>query len=202
MQHLNGATNFIVATNHGVELAHAGTLGQIEGVFFEGFALAFAFSTVHGLATTHSVDGRFHGFAGQAILFGNFGGLRFAVGQCQQEQLAGDELVTALDGFFLGGLHQLGQILANADLVVALHLRQLLDGIFRRRAHRCHIGTGALQQRLGAIVLAQHGRQQVQGVDVRVVIAQRQALSIGQGFLEFGGELVDTHESFPSTSNL
>jgi hypothetical protein len=33
----------------------------------------------------------------------------------------------------------------------------------------------------------------VQGIDAVVVVAERQGLGIGQGFLEFGGELVDTH---------
>jgi hypothetical protein len=35
-----------------------------------------------------------------------------------------------------------------------------------------------------------------------VVITQGEALRVGQGFLKFGSELVDTHERLPSTVNL
>ena len=43
LQHLNDAADFVVATDHRVELAHACPLGQIDCVFLEGFALAFGF---------------------------------------------------------------------------------------------------------------------------------------------------------------
>ena len=135
------------------------------------------------------------------MLLGDLGGLGVAVGQRQHKQFAGDELVTALDGFLFRGLHQLAQLGADGDLVVALDLGQLLDGVFHGRGHGRHIRAGALQQGLGAVVLAQHGGQQVQGVDVGVVVTQGQGLGVGQGFLEFGGELVDAHGWLPSTAN-
>ena len=51
----------------------------------------------------------------------------------------------------------------------------------------------SLQQGLRAIGLAQHGQQQMSRFDVGVVIAQRQGLGFAQGFLEFGGEFVESH---------
>ena len=44
-----------------------------------------------------------------------------------------------------------------------------------------------LQQRFGAIVLAQHGRQHVGGLNEGMVLPQGERLGIAQGFLEFGG---------------
>ena len=41
--------------------------------------------------------------------------------------------------------------------------------------------------------LAQQRQQQVNRFDVGVVVAQGQALGLGQGFLEFGGEFVESH---------
>jgi hypothetical protein len=111
----------------------------------------------------------------------------------QQEQLAGDELVVALDGFLLGGLQQLGQVGADLHLVVALHLGQLLDGGVGGLAQAGHIGAGTLEQRARAVVLGQHGGQQVHGFDVGVVVAQGQRLGVAQGFLELGGEFVLSH---------
>ena len=56
------------------------------------------------------------------------------------------------------------------------------------------LGGGALQQGLGALLLAQHGHQQVLGLDVGVVVGQGQALGLAQGFLELGGEFVESHD--------
>ena len=58
-----------------------------------------------------------------------------------------------------------------------------------------HIGTGTLQQRLRAVILAQHRHQQMGWFDVGVVVANSQGLRLRQGFLEFGGQFVKTHES-------
>jgi hypothetical protein len=44
--------------------------------------------------------------------------------------------------------------------------------------------------------LLEHGHQHMRWLDVGMVTAQRQRLSIGQGFLKFGGQFVDTHECF------
>ena len=35
LQHLDGAADFVVAADHRIELALAGALGQVDGVFFQ-----------------------------------------------------------------------------------------------------------------------------------------------------------------------
>jgi len=116
------------------------------------------------------------------------------VGHGQQEQFTGNELITALDGLFLGRLQQRDHVAPDLHLLLAFHLRQFLDGGFGGGRQARHIDTGALQQRLGAVLLAQHGHQQVGRLDVGVVIAQGQRLRFAQGFLEFGGQFVYSHE--------
>jgi hypothetical protein len=142
------------------------------------------------LAAAHGVDGGFEGLARQTGFLGDAGGLALGVGQRQQEHLAGDELVAALDALLLGGLQQLHQVGAGLHLLLALHLRQALDGGIRRLGQRRHVDAGARQQRARAVFLQQHGRQQVLGLDVGVVMAQRQRLGVGEGLLELGGEFV------------
>ena len=56
-----------------------------------------------------------------------------------------------------------------------------------------HIDTGALQQGARAVLLAQHGHQDVLGLDVGVVIAESKRLRLGQRFLEFGCQFVKSH---------
>lgn len=82
---------------------------------------------------------------------------------------------------------------ADLHLVLALHLGQALDGVLRRRLQGGHVGAGTLRQRARALLLPQHGGQQVHGFDIGVVIAQRERLRVGEGFLELGGEFVETH---------
>ena len=93
----------------------------------------------------------------------------------------------------VGPLQQPRQVGTDLHLLLAFDLGQALDGTVHRRLQRPHVGPGALQQRARAVLLAQHGGQQVQGIDVGVVVAQCQGLGVGQGFLELGGELVDSH---------
>jgi hypothetical protein len=53
-----------------------------------------------------------------------------------------------------------------------------------------------LQNGFGAIVLLEHGDQQVLGLYVCMVFAQGQRLGVRQGFLELGGEFVNSHVGF------
>ena len=198
LQHLDGAADFIIAANHGVELAGAGALGQVQAILLQRAALAFGLGAVHLLAAAHGVDGGFQALAGQAVVLGDLGGVALAIGQRQQEEFAGNELVAALDGFLFSGLQHAAQLGAALHLVVPLHLRQALDGSFGRAGQARHVGARALQQRFGAIVLLEHGQQHVHGFDVGVVVGQGQALGIAQGFLELGGEFVETHGSISS----
>ena len=115
------------------------------------------------------------------------------IGQRQQKQLAGDELVTALESFFLRGLQQARQLGAHLHIALLLHARQIGHGLFGQVLELLHIAAGTLQQRARAVVLAQHGHQQVQGVDSGLIRTERQRLRIGQGFLEFGRQFVNSH---------
>ena len=88
LQHLDGAADLVVAADHRVELALAGALGQVQGVFLQRFALAFGIGAVDVLAAAHGLDGRFERLARQAVLAADAADVLLGVGQRQQEQLA------------------------------------------------------------------------------------------------------------------
>ena len=46
-QHLHAAANFFIASDHGIQLAGAGTLGQIDAVFLEGLHRVLSVRVVH-----------------------------------------------------------------------------------------------------------------------------------------------------------
>ena len=197
LQHLDGAADLVVPADHGVELADAGALGQVDAVFLQRLALALGLGVVHLLAAAHGVDSGLEALAREAVFLGDARSLALAVDHGQQEQFAGDELVAALDGLFFGGLQHAAQFGSALHLVLALHGRQALHGGFSSGQQAGHIGSRTLQQRPGAVLLAQHGHEHVHRLDVRVVIAQRERLGVAQGFLELGGEFVETHGPCP-----
>ena len=196
MQHLDRTSDFVVAADHRIELTHAGALGEVDAVFLECLALAFGVGAVDVLAATHGVDGRLQRLAAEAVLPDELASIALVVGQRQQEQLARDELVAALDGLFLGRLQQRAHIAVQRDLFLPVHLRQLLDCGLGACQQSLYIDARALQQGLGAVFLAQHGNQHVGRGDVGVIVAKRQCLGFAQGFLEFGGEFVHSHVFF------
>ena len=79
--------------------------------------------------------------------------------------------------------------------VVALNLGQALDRPGQLLLQARHLGTGTGQQRGGrAVLLVQQGQQQVLGLDELLVAAVGQALGVGEGLLEYGGEFVHAHD--------
>jgi len=78
-----------------------------------------------------------------------------------------------------------------------LNLRQFVHGGLGGTLQTRHVGPRTLQERFGTVRLAQHGEHHVTRLDVRMIGAQGQGLSFAQGFLEFGGEFIQTHVNFP-----
>ncbi len=91
---------------------------------------------------------------------------------------------------------QLVKIVAEQHLAArALHLGDPVEGSGQIRAQFCHLSAGFLQQRPGgAALLVEQRRHQVHRLDVLIVATHRQGLGIGQCLLEFGRQLVHSHE--------
>src|SRR5206468_9871620 len=76
----------------------------------------------------------------------------------------------------------------------AFDFRQPLDRLLQRRLKAWHGNARAREQRGGpAVFLRQQRRQQVLRLDIARVVAEREALGVGQRLLEFGRELVEAH---------
>ena len=116
LQDLDGATDFVVATNHRIELALTRTLGQIHGVFLERLALSLGLGTVDLLSAAHRIDGRFQRALAEARILQNTAGRALVFGQRQQEHFAGDEFVTTLLGVLVSGIEQCCGVTADLHL--------------------------------------------------------------------------------------
>ena len=73
-------------------------------------------------------------------------------------------------------------------------LGRSLDRRLERRLQPGHGDAGAGEQRCGpAVLLGEQRRQQVLRLDEAVVVAEREALGVGERLLELGRELVEAH---------
>jgi hypothetical protein len=197
LQDLDRPADLVVAADHRVELALAGPLGEIHAKLLERLALALGVGAAHVLAAAHGVDGLLQRLSGEAVFFKQAAGLALVVGQRQQKHLAGDELVAALLGGLVGEVEQVAQVAPDRHLAaVALHLGQALEGLAEGGLQPGAIHAGPLQQRRGAaVVLVEQGQQQVLRLDELLVVADGQALGVGEGLLELGGEFVVAHKA-------
>ena len=74
------------------------------------------------------------------MLFGQPARFALVLGQGEQKQFAGDKVVAALLGFFIGQIQQIGQFAANLHFAAdAFHSGQPFNGLFKRRLQRLHI---------------------------------------------------------------
>ena len=70
------------------------------------------------------------------------------IGEREQKQLAGDELIAALPRFLVGEVQQVVEIARHADLAAGpLNFRQPLDRLLERRLKPRHGDAGSRQQR-------------------------------------------------------
>ncbi len=195
LQDLDRAADLVIAADHRVELAGAGALRQIERVLLQRLALAFGLGAVDLLAAAHRLDRSLERLAAGAELLEQRAELQLRVGSGEHEHLARDELVAALGRFLLGRLQQGAHLAPGLDLLSALHLRQPLHGVLERGLQLADVDSGAGEQGLRAVGLRQHRGEHVDGLDVRVLTCQRQALRFPERLLEGRRQLVDSHGS-------
>ena len=199
LQDLDHAADLVVAPDHRVELALTRAVGEVERVLFQRLTLALGLGVLDFLAPAHRLDRLLDGLARPAMLLQQPAGLALVLGQGEQEHLGGDELVTPLLRFLVRDVEEVAKVARQRDLAgSAFHLRQPLDALSEGVTQRRDVDARSLQQRRGAaVLLLQQRQQEVRGLDERVVLAERQALGVGEGLLELGRELVEAHAGTP-----
>ncbi|CAM2150949.1 hypothetical protein PT2222_250042 [Paraburkholderia tropica] len=195
LQDLDRAADFVVAADHGIELAGARALGQVDRVLLERLALAFGVLAMHLRAAAHRDDRGFERLAREAVLARDLARVALVVGDGEQEHFARDIGVVKLLRFLVGLIEQTRELAPDLHVAVgALHLRQAVDGVVERVLQRLNLHAGPRHQRArGTVLLRDERRQQMDRFDVLIVAADGQALCVGECFLKLGGELVDSH---------
>ncbi len=111
LQHLDGAADLIIPSDHRVQPALLGPLGQIDGVFLQGLSLLFRIWVVDRLAIAHLVHGLFQRLFVGPGLAQQFSQWPLIFYRCQHEQFAGDIAVLALLRQLIGLIEQSPQII-------------------------------------------------------------------------------------------
>ena len=136
-QNLDRAADLLVAADHRVELAVAGRLGEVAGIFLQRIIGVLRRRVVGGAALAQGIDGGVQPLGGHAGLGQDLAGFRVLLdGECQQHALDGDEGIARLLGGLLGSVEEAHQLARRLRLRGrAGHFRllgePLLDGRMR-----------------------------------------------------------------------
>src|SRR6185503_18072325 len=127
-KYLNHAANFVIAADHGIELAPACHFGQVATVSFERLVLAFGILIGHALGAADAREGLQDAVPRDLAAFQSLGGRRAAgfSRESEQQVLGAGEFVLELRRLVLSGLKELLTATPEADLSTR-HPRQFVD---------------------------------------------------------------------------
>jgi hypothetical protein len=165
------------------------------------FANAWRFVRLAGHArpAPHLLDRLFERGLRDARLLEQPATLALVADRRDEEHLGGDELVASFLRFLVRDVEQCRQLARHVHLARrALDLGQPADRLRKRLLEGIRVAPRLGDQRRGAaLLLLEQCEQEVLRLDVLVVLADRPALGVRQGFLELGGELVEAHRPDP-----
>ena len=195
LQHLHRPPDLIVAPDHRVEFALLGSLSQVDGVFLQGLALLLGIRVVHRLPAAYLIDRLAQRTLARTRPAHDLADRTLVLDRGQNEQFGRDVLVLALLRELVGLIEQATELIGDMHVTGrALHRRQAVQRLAKRRAQLVHIDVGLGEQMAyRAPLLIEQCRQQVRGLDELVVTAHRNALGIGQRHLEFACQSVHPH---------
>ena len=197
-QHLDDAADLLVAPDHGVELAGAGTLGQVYGVLVESRFAALGFCGGDAFATPGLLK-RLGQFLGGGPGAGQDGSrLGFDGGEAYQQVFGGDELVPELFGQGLGRGQDARQGTRDRRLGhgTAGAGRLLGDVLGGPGIDGGRVGADGSQQMPDGVVGGeQETVQQVHGFRGRVARGESLPHRRGHGVAALGGQFLSVHQS-------
>ncbi len=154
LQNLDRATNLIVATDHGIELAGSGSRGEIDRVLLERLTGLLRVGVGNLLAAAHVLDGLFNRATNRTGVFQCLGQPAiFERGE--HEEFAGYVLIAPLLGELVGDVEYAVQLVRDVHISGrALDLRQPVELSTEFRPQLVDVDAGLQQQRPHGCALA------------------------------------------------
>jgi hypothetical protein len=179
-QHLDGAADFLVATDDGIELAVARGLRQVAGIFLQRVIGILGRGGIRSAALAQGLDRRIEVLRGEPALAQNAAGFAALVErEPEQEPLDGDKAVAGLFSRLLGGIEGTRQVRREIDLArpTAGHFRQFVQRILGRLQDGARIAAGAVDQTARqALAVIKQNFQDMQRRELLVAIAHGKRL--------------------------
>ena len=184
---LDGAADFLVAADHRVELAAAGTGGEIVGVFLERLAVLLGIGRIDLGTAAHGGDGLFEQLLAATRGLQRLAECALVVERGEEEQLAGDEgVATRLRGL-VGEVEQAVEIGRDGDVAIGLaDAREALERRAQLALEQIRLDAGLFEQGRAAVLIEQCKRE-MHGFDGAVIAPDREALGLGERLLEATG---------------
>ena len=159
LQYLDGAADFAVPADDGVEFAQARAFGEIDAIAAQGLAAFFGFGIGHGFAGAQVGDGVFQRLGADSARLEQFSGRSGIFHRRQQNGFAGDKAVALFGGDGFRPIQQFRKFGRDGKLaVVFLHARQVLRDAVEALAQLGDIESSLGEQRAyGTALLVDQG---------------------------------------------
>ncbi len=194
-QHLNGATDLLIAADDRVDLAVARGLGQVAGVAFQGVEAVLGARAVGGLALADFGDGVVQLLGRDPGGLQRLGGGAALLGDGGQQAFGGDEGVARLFRGLLGGAEDAGGVAVQIDLArAARNLGPLLQQPLGDEFDGGRVSARLIDQLAGqAVALLEQHLEQMLGRELLVAAGQGQRLGGLDGLFGAVGIEVEIH---------
>ena len=196
-QNLKHTPDLIVTPNHWVELAAAGGVDQVDGVFRQTLVVVLAALAVNALAVTQFEDGLLQTFLRHSHAFHH---LRYAALRQEQSQKDGFQRHVFVAQLFRQTDTPLQHVVALAAKVglTAAHLRTR-QGIALHDVGKClGIHTQLIENEVGHIFShAYDSTHQVGRLNALLAVLLHKVDGLLQGLLRFDCEILEVHSGSP-----
>ena len=200
-QHLDGAADFLVAPDHGIELAVARRLRQVARIFLQRVIGVLRRRAVGGAALAQGLDRGIQILRRDAALAQDVAGLAVLFErQPEQQPLDRDKAVAGLLGGLFRGVERARQLRREIDLsgAAAGNLRQLVERVLGGFQDRAGIAPGAVDQAAGkALAVVQQHLEHVQRRKLLMAVTHGQRLRRLDETARALGVFFNIHRYFP-----
>ena len=199
---LHHATNLLVATDDGIDLALASGLGEVTAILLERQELPLGLAIRDALGSSHGRERRQQLVVGDAA-GGHHGGLHLAIvlGEREEEVLDGDEIVLERLRFVLRTTDDLHRPARERRLGAAGHARELRNVLVDTTEERVGVASGLDEDWKGdSTLLLEHRLDEVLRRDLRITSTASEIRCGAERLLALRRHPIGTHrQTLPSS---
>ena len=190
-EHVEGASDLVVATDHRIELADPRELGEVARIAPERVVLGLRFVVGDAVGAADLFEARQDGFVGDAVAGERTAGIATTLDEGEEDVLGRDVGVLHLVRLLLSAGEELLDLVGIGEVRVAGDGRQLAESRLQVGLDRGQRGPEAAEEsRYDPVLLPQDGGEQVQAGDLWVSALEGHRLGIDDCLARLHGQLL------------